>query len=196
MNGEDHSYEKMLAEVREGRQLTEIEAAEICSLLRDRSGCADPYTLLHILGKGDERGATELILQFVEFGKDDPEDDGLVRRIALQILADWWCLEEVFEIAAQMAFSDPSPFVRAVAASAIGRLGHAHHRLRSSAAALLLRGVKDRAEECPEVWESFYDGMLELAGVPPAKRPYRSGGLTPEDVDPGILSRIEGMVIQ
>lgn len=192
------NFREMLARVKQGGRLSDAELNVVRVALQSGTTDEDPYTLLHIIGKaGDQRLAT-LVSRYLAVGLDSTkdgaeEDDGvdMMRRLAIQILGQWWKRKDVFEWAAQAAFRDPSPMVRAMAASTLGDLGLAHAELRDRAAALLLEGLERHAGEQREVWGSFYEGALTLAEVEHSKRPLRPGELRPADVDQMVLKRLQ-----
>lgn len=187
------SFEHLLERVKTGGQLSKTELAAVCEELASNATREDPYTLVHILGKANAREARGLVERFLDWGRDDPEDDGMLRRIAVQVLASWWGLEEYFPVVADKAFNDPISLVRAVSATGIGHLGAVHRHLRSEAARLLLEGFNRREDEEQEVWEAFYEGMLELAGVEPAKWPYREHGIQDADIDREVVDKVSAI---
>ncbi|HEV8618780.1 MAG TPA: hypothetical protein VGQ70_04735, partial [Candidatus Udaeobacter sp.] len=107
----------------------------------------------------------------------------------LQVIGRMWALPEAFEVAVSKAFHDPSPYVRAVAATIIGFLGSRYRQFKSRSAAILLEGLKRREELGDYTWESFYDGLLELFEVPPAEWPSAFGPLKAEDIRADLVEK-------
>src|SRR5688572_33099930 len=119
---QDADFEHLLGQVKDGKKLSQVELQAVRQALSTRSD-VDPYTLLHILGKAKDYTSKDRIRSFASYGLDDPSDDGMLRRIAVQILAQWWVEKDVLDLIADRAFHDPSPLVRNVAASGIGTIG-------------------------------------------------------------------------
>ncbi len=113
----------------------------------------------------------------------------MIRRIALQVLGRMWQIPEVFEIAADKAFSDPSSYVRMMAASVIGCLGASYKSLAPRAARLLLEGINRCDPETPEVWESFYEGLFELLQIPINEWPPATTQLSKTDIRQDVIAR-------
>jgi len=156
----------------------------------------DLYTLIHILGKSHDIQSRKIIETYLFYYTHtcindiaiDIDDGGMIRRIALQVLGRMWGIPEVFDIAADKAFHDPSLYVRMMAASVIGHLGSLHATLTPKAAHLLLQGMSRRDEE-REVWESFYEGLLELLHIPIDEWPSAAKELTDEDIRWDVIAR-------
>jgi hypothetical protein len=147
--------------------------------------------LLHIIGKTGDQRLAPLVSRYLTVGLDDPDDeDDMLRRLAIQILGQWWKRRDVFDSVAKAAFEDPSPLVRMMAASALGDLGLEHPQLRRQAAALLLKGLEGYGKEDRHVWGAFYNGALTLAEVEYSKRPLRPEELTPGRLDEMVLKKV------
>ena len=190
MKHEKKDFESMLDKAKEKRSLSTSELDLVRTELMSPNTTEDPYTLLHIIGKANDYSALPIVNDYLHYGIDNQGDDGMMRRLAVQILGQWWKVDEAFTEIRGMAFEDPSPLVRAAAASAIGNLALEHPELRRFAAGSLIRGIELFATEQRDVWGSFYVGMLKLVGVDPKLWPVNPGGLQPEDLDPAVLSTI------
>jgi hypothetical protein len=185
------NLERLLERVKDGEPLSGSDRAEILRQLKDPD--SDTYTLLHILGRANSYDDASEVWRRLNQGLDTPDDDddnGMIRRIAVQILVHWWFRLDALPIAIDKAFTDPNPLVRSVAASGIGILGRRFPEARQQSARALLRGFLEGPEADQEVWESFYRGMLELVGVPPAWRPYRPGGLLAQDISQEVVEAV------
>lgn len=187
-------FQELLARVKQGGRLSDSELNAVRSALESGATDEDPYTLLHIIGKAGNQSLAPLVSSYLTVGLDNPSDDDeddMLRRLAIQILGQWWKRREVFESLAKAAFDDPSPHVRLIAASALGDLGLEHAQLRSRAAALLLKGLEQYGKEHREVWGAFYAGALTLAEVECSKRPLRPSELTPERLDEMVMKKLQ-----
>ncbi len=187
------NYEDLLEQAKTGKKIPEAILQKIREQLESGDYETDLYTLLHIIGKANDRKSLPIVMEYVDYGLDDPEDDGMIRRIVLQILGRMWLVPDAFEIVAQKAFYDPSPFVCMVAATAIGILGANYPNLKTKAAKLLLQGFDQYQTEDQEIWESFYDGLLELLEVPINKWPLAIGELKKEDIDWNLIEKAKSM---
>ncbi len=189
----DNFFRELLTRVKRGGRLSNLELDAVVSGLESGTTDEDPYTLLHIIGKTGNQSLAPLVRRYLTVGLDDPSDDDnkdMLRRLAIQILGQWWKRRDVFESVAKAAFEDRSPHVRMIAASALGDLGLEHPQLRSQAAALLLKGLGGYGKEDRYVWGSFYDGALTLAEVEYSRRPLRPEELTPERLDEMVLKKV------
>jgi HEAT repeat protein len=192
----ERDFNELLARVKEGGRATEAELAEVLHALEARGDEVDPYTLLHIIGKTGDRRFVPIVKRYLTAGTGDREsEDDMLRRIAVKVLGQWWKVREVFEPIARSAFSDPSPFVRQVAASALGELGSEHPDLKSASASLLLKGLERYGQEERSVWGAFYEGILILAGVPPSRWPARPDESAPEKLDRDILEEVRRLAL-
>src|SRR5688500_764481 len=114
------NYDELLDQAKDGKKLPDNALSAIRQQLVNGEFETDPYTLIHILGKAGDRVSLTVIEKYLDFGLTDPEDDGLTRRISLQVIGRMWAMPQAFNIAARKAFYDPSPYVRAAAATFIG----------------------------------------------------------------------------
>jgi hypothetical protein len=186
-------FQELFARVKQGGRLSDSELSAVRSALESGTTDEDPYTLLHIIGKVGNQSLAPLVSRYLTVGLDDPDDeDDMLRRLAIQILGQWWKRRDVFESMAKAAFEDPSPHVRSIAASALGDLGLEHPQLRSQAAVLLLKGLEGYGKEDRHVWGSFYNGALTLAEVEYSKRPLRPEELTPGRLDQMVVKKVRG----
>jgi hypothetical protein len=128
-----------------------------------------------------------IVRKYLDFDTGNPESDDMIRRIALQVIGQMWTLPEVFEIALSKAFQDPSPYVRAVAATIIGSLGSRYPNLKARSAAALLQGLAQKETLDEYVWESFYYGLLELFDIPPTQWPSPISGLKDSDIRKDLI---------
>lgn len=183
--------EEFLARVKQGGRLSDAELKAVRHALESGTTDADPYTLLHIIGKAGDQSLAPLLNRYLIVGPDAESDgDHMLRRLAIQIVGQWWKRRDSFGLVAKAAFSDASPLVRSMAAGALGDLGLEHGQLRTQAAALLLKGLEQYGKEDRNVWGAFYSGALTLAEVEYSKRPLRPDELTPERLDQAVLSRL------
>ena len=192
-------FEELLARVKRGGRLSDLELGAVRNALESGSADEDPYTLLHIIGKAGNQSLAPLVSRYLTVGLDDPSDDdniAMLRRLAIQILGQWWKRRDVVEAVAKAAFGDPNPHVRMMAASTLGDLGVEHAQIRRKAAALLLKGLEGYGKEDRYVWGSFYNGALTLVEVEWSKRPLRPEELTPERLDGVVLTRLRSYAAQ
>ncbi len=195
------NFREMLARVKQGGHLSNAELNTVRAALQSGTTDEDPYTLLHIIGKAGDQRLAPLVSRYLALGLDGPNQDAenddaeMMRRLAIQILGQWWKRHDVFEWVAKAAFEDPSPMVRSMAASTLGDLGLEHPELRGRAAALLLKGLERRAEEQPAVWGSFCDGALTLAEVEYSKRPLRPAELETSKLDEIVLKKLRSYAV-
>jgi hypothetical protein len=188
-----HFFEGLLTRVKRGDRLSDSELGAVRNALESGRTDEDPYTLLHIIGKAGNESLAPLVSRYLTVGLDNPSDDdniAMLRRLAIQILGQWWKRRDVFESVAKAAFEDPNPHPRMMAASTLGDLGLEHRELRREAAALLLKGLEGYGKEDRYVWGSFYNGALTLAEMEWSKRPLRPQELTPERLDAVVLRKL------
>jgi HEAT repeats len=186
-------FQELLARVKQGGRLSDSELNAVRSALESGTTDEDPYTLLHIIGKTGNQSLAPLISRYLTVGLDDPSDDdnvAMLRRLAIQILGQWWKRRDVFEAVAKAAFEDPNPHARMMAASTLGDLGLEHPQIRRKAAVLLLKGLEEYGIEDRYVWGAYYSGALTLADVEWSKRPLRPHELTPERLDEMVLNKV------
>jgi HEAT repeats len=189
----DEFFRELLTRVKRGGRLSNVELDAVVSALESKTSDENPYTLLHIIGKTGNQSLAPLVSRYLTVGLVDPSDDDnndMSRRLAIQILGQWWKRRDVFESVAKAAFEDPSPHVRSMAASTLGDLGLEHAQLRNQAAALLLKGLEAYGKEDRHIWGAFYNGALTLAEVEYSKRPLRPHELTPERLDETVLNKV------
>ncbi len=186
-------FQELLARVKQGGRLSQSELNAVQSALESGTTDEDPYTLLHIIGKTGNQSLAPLVSRYLTVGLDHPSDDdniAMLRRLAIQILGQWWKRRDVVEAVAKAAFEDPNPHVRMMAASTLGDLGLEHPQIRRKAAALLLKGLEGYGTEDRHLWGAFYNGALTLADVEYSKRPLRPDELTPERLDEMVLKKL------
>lgn len=182
-------YVHLLGEIQAGKQPPERALSAIRSQLEAGAPQADPYTLLHILGLAKDLSSTDLVAKYLDFNAGDPDDAALVRRIAVQVLGRMWGLQDFFDPIASKAFHDESPYVQAAAATALGYLGSKHQDLRPKTAGLLVHGFDSGRLDEPEVWESFYIGLLELFEIPVSEWPLLTRPLRDTDIRWELVER-------
>jgi HEAT repeats len=172
--------ETLLRQVKKGEGVPEQELALIRERLAARVTSQDKYTLLHILWKSHDLKAKDVFVLHLGDG------DEMVRRIAVQAFTELWPSEEAFQIARRM-LRDPSKHVRMAAASSIGELGAVLRQRTADAAVLLLELFDSLQSEGGPEWESYYDGLLNIANVPYSKRPLATRPLSRSDVDEDVI---------
>jgi hypothetical protein len=193
---QERRYEALLGKAKRGEKLPESVLSSIRHQLEIGQFETNPYTLIHILGKARDHQSTPLICRYLHYGVNDRQaqepdlnNEDMVRRISLQVLGLMWKRAEVFDAAADKAFHDPSPYVRAMAATVIGTLGAAFPILKRHAARLLVQGLERRHIERDIVWEAFHDGVLNLLGVPANQWPPATRPLKEEDIRWDIIEK-------
>ena len=76
-------------------RISELNAVR--SALESGTTDEDPCTLLHIIGKACDQSLAPLVGRYLGIGLDDPESEGdMLRRLAIQILGQWWKRRDVF----------------------------------------------------------------------------------------------------
>lgn len=192
MLNRETDYAALLETVKSGRRLPPATLQHIKNQLRSGEYETDLYTLLHILGRSGDADAVSIMQSYSKYGLGSPDDDGMVRRLVTQMLARQWNAPDYFDAIAETAFADPSPYVRDVAATAIGHYGARYPRLRRRAAALLLKGLGANPYE-DETRESFYYGLLELFDVPPREWPNAARRLAEQDIRRDLIRRAKSV---
>lgn len=173
--------ESLLNRVKAGDRLTERELDVVRRALADERTQEDKYTLIHVLWKSSDSLSRSLIWAHAS------DSDEMVRRIALQALTELTPSEEVFNLALRMS-EDPSKYVRMVAATAIGTLGALLPHRAAEAARCLLENFERCQSDADSEWESYYEGLLDLAQVPQDKRPPATRELRAADIQPEVIA--------
>jgi hypothetical protein len=180
-------YDEFLARVKRGDKLSSTELDDVRNALSAAEASADPYTLIHILWKsGDERSRPLIASSLAD-------RDEMVRKIAIQALAELWPSAEIHEIACQLLLDDPSKYVRMAAATVVGDLGAAIPEQASQSAQILLRAFDGMTSTRGPEWEAYYEGLLNLLRMPAAARPAATRPLCPEDLDSKIVEKARAM---
>jgi hypothetical protein len=190
------NYDRLLEQVKDGLKPSDTVRNTIRRQLLSRQFETDPYTLIHILGKANDIESLPLIRNYMDFDTGDADSDDMVRRIALQVIGRMWALPEAFDLALTKAFHDPSPYVRAVAATIIGFLGSRYPQFQSRSAAALLDGLSKRNELGDYTWKSFYEGLLELLQVPLAEWPSTSAPLKEEAIRTDLVAKAKALALE
>jgi hypothetical protein len=181
------SASELLTRIKHGGTITTNELAVVRSRLGGEESLDDPYTLIHILWKAGNVADIPLVKSYLSYRPEDPNDEGMVRRIALQALAALDPTTDTFLIAHQM-LDDDSKDVRMAAATIVGDLGRAIPALQKQAATALLehfqRSLPPGAER-----DAYYDGLLSLLGVPEADRPLPTRALKESDIRREVIER-------
>lgn len=76
---------KELLERAKSGDLSKHELDQVVAAIKDPGTKADPYTLLHIIGRAMDASHEDLVVRYLEC----PEDP-MMSRLALQILCDYW----------------------------------------------------------------------------------------------------------
>lgn len=112
------NYKEMLERAKSGR-ISQAEISTVAEELKNPRRQADPYTLLHILGKAEAKSYLGLVEQYLQF-KEDP----MLVRLALQILCNYWgyCSRYIGEVTkfVQGVPWDPDEEIRQSAISIAG----------------------------------------------------------------------------
>ena len=166
----DENFEILLNRVKAGEKLPKqaVEKVRVRLEQRDFSGDVDPYTLIRLLGLCGNPTDSALVADFTQYGDPESDDDGMVRRIALQTLGRRFTNKEHFWHVVKAVESDPSPYVRMAALTMLGHFGSVYPELSRSAAKLLLDNIRSEDEF---ISQSAYEGIWELMGVPTAEWP-------------------------
>jgi hypothetical protein len=83
----DQGRWKELLEKAKSGDLCKHELDQVVASIKDPATKADPYTLLHIIGRAMDTSHEDLVVSYLEC----PEDP-MLSRLALQILCDYWGL--------------------------------------------------------------------------------------------------------
>ena len=173
--------ESLLTRVKRGERLTPHELNWVRQSLVERMSDEDKYTLIHVLWKSRDRESEDLIRAHLTDG------DEMVRRIALQTLADLFPRDDIFDLAVA-SLHDPSAYVRMIAASAVGTLGATLvSRAGEAAAVLLQRFERSHIDDDPER-VAYYDGLLNLMEIPWNIRPLPTRPLRAKDIDTAVIA--------
>jgi hypothetical protein len=187
----DNRYRELLERATTGAAIPPDALARIRSQLDAGRFEEDPYTLIHILGEAGDRQSLPIIQKYIDYDTGDENGDALIRRIALQVIGRMWEVPEMFEVAKQKAFNDPSEYVRAAAATIIGFLGSRYPELKERSAATLLKGYERKNELDRYTWEAFYYGMLELLKTPVPEWPRSGSGLTQSQIREDVIDKVK-----
>lgn len=172
----------LLEKAKRGEALADEELSWVRQALAVRTEACDPYTLIHILWKAGDRRGRPLVASAVVSA------DEMVRRIALQALAELWPSSEIHDVAIQLLNQDESKYVRMAAATVVGSLGAALPHRASRAAAVLLDAFEASSVTGGSEWESCYEGLLNLLCVPVSARPPAATALSTSDIDPAVVA--------
>ncbi len=173
----------LLKRAKAGESLRREELEWIRGELNQQQGRQDPYTLLHILWRSKDLDSVTLFEQALL------SSDEMVRRIGVQALGDLVPNEDTFLLTSRLFRRDPSVYVRAAAATAIGDIGARTPALRSRAATILLDVFNSHETARDYDWEASYEGLLNLLRVAPRDRPPSSRPLQPDDVRADVLAK-------
>jgi hypothetical protein len=177
----------LLTRTQQGHRLTALELDFVRTALSDSNTAEDTYTLIHILWKARDTEATSL------FWKHTRHPDEMVRRIALQALVRLSATNEVLRLAMDMT-TDPSVYVRMVAATAVGTIASLRPERASEAAELLLDGFARLQSGGGVEWESYYEGLLELTSAPQGARPLATKDVQMRDVNPAVIEAARRLI--
>jgi hypothetical protein len=167
-----NDYDALLEKAKNGLPLGLDVIHAIRAQLSSGQFETDPYTLIHILGKANDRTSAPLIRKYLAYHAGDSDDAGMIRKIALQVYGRMFEKPDAFDIAERMAFEDESPYVRIAAARILGFLGDRYRSLQMKSALALLRGFHENSGLDLGTRESFYFGMLELLSIPVQEWPF------------------------
>lgn len=109
------NIDELLARAKDGERFDERTLRILRDELSNDDSRVDTYTLVHVLWKAGDVNSTPII------ARTTTHADEMVRRIALQALAELEPSERVFELALTMA-SDSSKYVRMAATRVVGTL--------------------------------------------------------------------------
>jgi HEAT repeat protein len=188
-------YESLLEKAKSGLPLGSDVIRAIRAQLSSGQFETDPYTLIHILGKANDKASAPLIRKYLTYHAADSDDAGMIRKIALQVYGRMFGKSDAFDLAERMAFEDDSPYVRIAAARILGFLGGCNESLRVKSALALLKGFHQKADLDLSTRESFYFGMLELLSIPAQEWPIPGfGSLTDDARVDEIIKRVRAIV--
>jgi hypothetical protein len=195
-NNLDDYYAQLLSQAKKEHVLPQNAVKVILDQLESHDFIGDPYTLIQIIGECRLKTAFEVVASYVDYQSGDEDGDEMVRRIALQVIGRKITDIRAFGIAEGKVREDRSPYVKAVAATLLGFLGAKYPDLRSRAARLLLEGFERRGHLEAEVWESHYEGMLELLNVSPTEWPDPTTDWDESTIDDSLVLRIRAIAAE
>lgn len=181
------NLQPLLDRAKSGQPLGGAELLALRDALGSKDSLLDPYTVIHILWKARDQGSRDMLVSSLA------HEDELVRRIAVQAVADLWPSDDAFWLICTSFEQDPSKYVRMAAATAIGDLGAAQPTRAPQAAKLLLDGLSRQPREGPE-WEACYEGLLNLVQWPVANRPPATEPLKVADFEQCVITAARNLV--
>lgn len=183
-------YRDLLTLAKEGKPIPVSELRSIREKLVNGTCDGDPYTLLNILGAAGDIESLPIVERYLDFEGGDPEDDGMVRRLALQIISCQWAMVEGFDAAKTKITADHDKYVRAAAATAIGFLGARFPALATEAAKLLLSTLQNEGLDA-YTRESAYLGLHSLLKIPRRRWPATDWSIEATVPDPLIMEKAQ-----
>jgi len=79
----DNFFEELLARVKRGGRLSDVELSAVRNALESATTDDDPYTLLHIIGKAGDQSLAPVVSRYLTVGINEASDDdanGMLRR--------------------------------------------------------------------------------------------------------------------
>jgi hypothetical protein len=114
------SWKELLEKAKDGL-LSKHELDQVVAALKDPGTTADPYTLLHIIGRAMDASNEDLVASYLDYPQDP-----MLSRLALQILCNYWGLTSKYIDYVRRFLSgvdwDVDGDVRQVAASIAGEV--------------------------------------------------------------------------
>jgi hypothetical protein len=184
----------LLNRLKNGMSLSTSDIEAVRDALAQSGSNEDPYTLIHLLWKSRDLASERLLKNYLHWESHYADDDGMVRRIALQAVADLWPSEDTFSVVSERLQHDSSGHVRQAAASVMGDLGRSLPSVRKASARILLDRFNSLAPQGGLDWEASYEGLLNLIGVPFDDRPSAARQLRLDDVRRDIVDAAERIV--
>lgn len=182
-----NDYTGLLHRAKQGL-LSEEEVAMVAGELRKPNPPADPYTLLHVLGRAGDARYRQLVEGYLGY-----EDDPMLARLSLQILCDFWgdtsrYLEEVQRYLKRASW-DREDDVRTMAISIAGEYLRSHTNDRMLRELL---AIYENEGERPGTRRAAYLALARVMGstweqLPPATRAFD----LVSDTDARVLQQAE-----
>jgi hypothetical protein len=184
------NYDSLLEKAKNGTiARDEIEVA--ATALTRKPGGADPYTLLHILGRANAREHRSLVEQYL-YEYDDP----MLARLALQILCSYWDDTDVFaRLLLHFVSGDSKDVDNDVRTAALGISGE--YLSKHDDRALLAKVLHsfENSNEDRNVREAAYRALARASGlqwshIPPASRHFDLSSVPDPELVLGIKRRL------
>jgi hypothetical protein len=176
MTADPGRWKELLEKAKSG-DLSKHELDQVVAAIKDPDTKADPYSLLHIIGRAMDASHKDLVVRYLKW----PEDP-MLSRLALQILCSYWgqtvkYMNYVREFLAGVAW-DVEGDVRQIAASIAGEF------LRTTWDHDLFRALLDIApneDDLPEMRVTAIRALSRALGHGYNEMPTITSNTSPED---------------